>query len=219
MLRALSNAQAEVASYAFTTKEPQIGTVIVYTDGSFEMDDAFSAIQDTVKDTSAFSGAPLSAPPTNTKPSHRSHTVQKSEAYRFTVADCPGLVEDASLNVGLGHSFLRHLERSRILTYVVDLSTQQPEEELTVLKKELEAYKAGLSERVRLVVASKADLCRDPQEAGVKIERLQAWVAEHASADARVVVVSAAQRANMHKLISLIRDELVREAEVQSQES
>ena len=63
------------------------------------------------------------------------------ESFRFTVADNPGLIEDASANVGLGHSFLRSIERSHALAYVVDLSTPAPWDEVQVLREELEKYK------------------------------------------------------------------------------
>ena len=62
------------------------------------------------------------------------------EAFRFTVADNPGLIEDASANVGLGHSFLRSIERSHALAYVVDLAGDAPWDELRVLREELERY-------------------------------------------------------------------------------
>ena len=81
------------------------------------------------------------------------------ETFRFTIADNPGLIEDASGNVGLGHSFLRRLmEQSLALIYVVDLSGPAPWDELRVLKEELEKYKPGMSARARMVIANKADL-------------------------------------------------------------
>lgn len=85
------------------------------------------------------------------------HKEARQEKYRLTIADCPGLLPDASSNVGLGHDFLRHIERSRVLVYVVDLSSKDPERDLAVLRQELDIYKPGLSKRARIIVANKAD--------------------------------------------------------------
>jgi GTP-binding protein len=65
------------------------------------------------------------------------------EAFRFAIADNPGLVEDASDNFGLGHSFPRSMERSLALVYVVDLSGPAPWDELCMLREELESIKLG----------------------------------------------------------------------------
>ncbi|KAJ3686047.1 hypothetical protein LUZ61_015211 [Rhynchospora tenuis] len=80
------------------------------------------------------------------------------------VADIPGLIKGAHENRGLGHAFLRHIERTRILAYVVDLSANlegrkgiPPWEQLHDLVVELERYKEGLSEKPSLVVANKID--------------------------------------------------------------
>src|SRR4051794_30683942 len=77
---------------------------------------------------------------------------------RFVIADIPGLIEGASEGKGLGHRFLRHVERCRALLLVVDLSAEDPAADLATLRAELEAYDPGLGERPSLVVATKADL-------------------------------------------------------------
>lgn len=89
---------------------------------------------------------------------------QSDEGHRLTLLDLPGLLKDASKDVGLGHSFLRHAERCPLLVYVVDISTKVPEpwKDVEVLKNELEAYKPGLSKRAKLVVANKADALGPP---------------------------------------------------------
>ncbi|KAJ3042527.1 GTPase of the mitochondrial inner membrane that associates with the large ribosomal subunit [Rhizophlyctis rosea] len=78
--------------------------------------------------------------------------------WRMTLADIPGLIEGAHRNVGLGHRFLRHVERNKILVYVIDLAGPAPWRDLAVLKNELELYQPGLTDRPSLVVANKADL-------------------------------------------------------------
>ncbi|HEY6471601.1 MAG TPA: GTPase ObgE [Acidimicrobiales bacterium] len=80
----------------------------------------------------------------------------------FVMADIPGLVEGAAGGRGLGHQFLRHIERARVLVVLLDLGAtlvggQPAAEQLRVLLAELEAYRPDLLERPRLVVGSKAD--------------------------------------------------------------
>lgn len=80
---------------------------------------------------------------------------------RMVVADLPGLVEGAHRGVGLGLKFLRHIERTRVLLYVLDLDPQRegdPISDLEVLRGELERYQPALLERPALVALNKADL-------------------------------------------------------------
>jgi GTP-binding protein len=81
--------------------------------------------------------------------------------HEFVVADIPGLIEGASLGRGLGHRFLRHIERARALVVLVDLAAadgRAPTEQERILLDELSRYQPDLLERPRLVVGSKADL-------------------------------------------------------------
>jgi GTPase len=87
--------------------------------------------------------------------------VRTSDGDEYVVADVPGLIEGASEGRGLGHRFLRHIERARVLCVLLDLSPlaeRPPAEQLAVLLDELEAYRPELARRPRLVVGSKADL-------------------------------------------------------------
>ncbi|HOK90611.1 MAG TPA: Obg family GTPase CgtA, partial [Candidatus Hydrogenedentes bacterium] len=76
----------------------------------------------------------------------------------FTLADIPGIIEGASEGKGLGLDFLRHIERTRLLLFVIDLGDPDPLETLAALEHELLAYGAGLEYRPRLVVFNKADV-------------------------------------------------------------
>jgi GTP-binding protein len=80
---------------------------------------------------------------------------------RFVVADVPGLIEGAHGGRGLGLAFLRHVSRSRVLVYVVDLSGD-PAADLAMVRNEVAAYDPGLSSLSSLVVGTKADLLPDP---------------------------------------------------------
>jgi GTP-binding protein len=90
-------------------------------------------------------------------------TVDAPDATRqLTVADVPGLIEGASEGVGLGHEFLAHLERARLLLHVIDASEADADERWRTIDEELAAYGAGLDERPQAVVLNKVDLLPDP---------------------------------------------------------
>jgi GTP-binding protein len=77
---------------------------------------------------------------------------------RPTIADVPGLIEGASSGAGLGHAFLRHVERTRILVHVVDGASRDPDWDHEVIRDELEAHDPALLEKPMLVVFNKIDL-------------------------------------------------------------
>lgn len=75
----------------------------------------------------------------------------------FVMADIPGLIEGAHEGKGLGHQFLRHVERTRILLFMVDVTSPSPEEDLEILKNELRHFSPHLLEKPALLVATKID--------------------------------------------------------------
>ena len=86
---------------------------------------------------------------------------------KVTVADIPGLIDGAHLNRGLGHYFLRHIERTKLLIYLVDLGGvdgRDPNDDIRILKNELEAYMEGLSSRAKIVLANKTDLVENQDQ-------------------------------------------------------
>ena len=92
----------------------------------------------------------------------------------FVIADIPGLIEGASEGVGLGTEFLRHIERTRLLLHVIDvsgLSGRDPIEDYYVINKELEKYSEKLAKRKQIIVANKIDSMQDP-EIYEKLEKL-----------------------------------------------
>jgi GTP-binding protein len=87
--------------------------------------------------------------------------VRLDDETEFVVADLPGLIEGAAEGRGLGHQFLRHVERARVLVLLLDLASiaeYAPEEQERILLEELERYQPDLLERPRIVVGSRADL-------------------------------------------------------------
>lgn len=104
---------------------------------------------------------------------------------RATIADVPGLIEGASSGAGLGHAFLRHVERTRVLVHVVDGSAADPARDEAVIRDELEAHDPRLLERPLLVVFNKMDVA-------AAREAWPAFRAAHDGTGAGVVAASAA---------------------------
>ena len=79
----------------------------------------------------------------------------------FVMADIPGLIEGASEGIGLGHDFLRHIERTRVLVHVVDAASTEgrdPLEDIRAINKELEAYNPDIMKRPQIIAANKTDV-------------------------------------------------------------
>jgi GTP-binding protein len=99
-------------------------------------------------------------------------TVDAPDGRQLTVADVPGLIEGASEGVGLGHEFLAHLERARMLVHVIDVAADDPAEQWAQIDRELAAYGAGLDALPQIVVLNKIDLLPELPELGVEDERI-----------------------------------------------
>ncbi len=103
--------------------------------------------------------------------------VSLGEGSSFVMADIPGLIEGASDGVGLGHEFLRHVERCRLLVHVIDAAGSEgrdPIEDFEKINEELKKFNPELAKREQIVVGNKIDLAEDEQ-----IERLQNYFEEH----------------------------------------
>jgi GTPase len=84
--------------------------------------------------------------------------LELDDARRPTIADVPGLIEGASEGAGLGHAFLRHIERTRVLVHVVDGAARDPEWDFEIIRSELAAHDPALLQKPMLVVFNKVDL-------------------------------------------------------------
>ena len=87
--------------------------------------------------------------------------VRFNEFKSFVVADIPGLIEGASSGKGLGLKFLKHIERTKILVYMIDINTEDIDKEYKVLKGELEKYNADLVEKPSILLLTKCDIEQD----------------------------------------------------------
>lgn len=124
--------------------------------------------------------------------------VDLPDFFRYTVADIPGLIDGAHENVGLGHEFLRHIERCRILVYVLDtagIDGRTPWDDFDALKRELELHKEGLSQRPSIIVANKSDL----DEAEENLAELR----DHM--DSPVMALSALNQNHTDELVQALR--------------
>lgn len=144
LLSRLSSANPKVASYPFTTLEPQLGVL------HFKFEEP------------------------------------------CIIADIPGLVEGASEGVGLGHTFLRHIERTKILLHILDVSQESAIADFKTINNELSKYKEELLRRKHLVVLNKCDLIDE--------KRLTSFKKYFTRNNVQVIAVSALKSTNIEKL-------------------
>ena len=129
--------------------------------------------------------------------------VRVDEERTFVIADIPGLIEGASEGVGLGHQFLRHVERTRLLCHLIDVSGSEgrdPMDDYAIINRELAAYSDKLAVLPQVVVLNKSDIA-DPEE----VELLRA---EFADEDKPVFVISAATRIGLEPLVYYLAERL-----------
>ncbi|KAK1755810.1 mitochondrial GTPase [Echria macrotheca] len=130
LLRALTNSRARVGNWAFTTLQPNIGTVVLDNNKGRPSVTSFRRQPDAASELDPFS---LSADGT-TEPK------ELERRTRFTIADIPGLIEGAHLDKGLGMEFLRHVERAGVLAFVIDLGAGDAVQALKALWNEVGLY-------------------------------------------------------------------------------
>ncbi len=124
--------------------------------------------------------------------------VDLNDAPGFVMADIPGLIEGAADGAGLGHEFLAHIERTRLLVHMVDISGSEgrdPIEDIEAINHELNAYNVDLSEKKQIVAANKCDLLQEDSD---NLERMKEYCKEH---DMELFELSAATRAGVRELL------------------
>ncbi|HAC0174865.1 TPA_asm: GTPase ObgE [Listeria monocytogenes] len=129
--------------------------------------------------------------------------VDAGDGRSFVMADLPGLIEGASQGVGLGHEFLRHIERTRVIVHVIDMSGSEgrvPYEDYMAINNELEQYNLRLMERPQIIVANKMDM----PDAEENLNEFKTKIAE----DIPVFPISAVTKTGLRELLLAIADKL-----------
>lgn len=122
----------------------------------------------------------------------------------FVMADLPGLIEGASLGQGLGHQFLRHIERTRVILHMVDMGATEgrdPFEDYTKINQELASYKYDLMSRPQIIVANKMDVPGAEDQLDLFKEQLQE--------DVPVIPISAVTKENVQQLLYQVKETLL----------
>ncbi|WP_239255006.1 GTPase ObgE [Listeria ilorinensis] len=130
--------------------------------------------------------------------------VDTGDGRSFVMADLPGLIEGASQGVGLGHQFLRHIERTRVIVHVIDMSGSEgrkPYEDYLAINKELKEYNLRLMERPQIIVANKMDM---PEAE----EQLAQFKQQLASDDIPIFPISALTKTGLRELLLAVADKL-----------
>ncbi|MBE6661060.1 MAG: GTPase ObgE [Ruminococcaceae bacterium] len=123
----------------------------------------------------------------------------------FVAADIPGLIEGASEGAGLGHDFLRHVDRCRLLLHVVDISCYEgrdPIDDIKTINQELLRYSPALAERPQIIIANKCDIL---DEELFDVAEFEEFVREN---DWDLLYVSAATGEGLREMIELVYDRL-----------
>lgn len=134
--------------------------------------------------------------------------VDTGDGRSFVMADLPGLIEGASQGVGLGHQFLRHIERTRVIVHVIDMSASEgrdPYEDYLAINSELEQYNLRLMERPQIIVANKMDV----EGADEQLEIFKGKLKE----EVPIFPISAVTKSGLNPLLLTIADKLETTAE------
>ena len=119
--------------------------------------------------------------------------VKKSDGSSYVIADIPGLIEGASEGVGLGHEFLRHVERCRFLIHIVDLTAENPMQNYKIINEELRKHSEKLANLFQIVVLNKTDAIAE--------EDTDKYITEFEKVTDNVYPISAVTRQGLEKLL------------------
>ncbi|WP_312470958.1 GTPase ObgE [Neobacillus sp.] len=129
--------------------------------------------------------------------------VETEDGRSFVMADLPGLIEGASEGVGLGHQFLRHIERTRVIVHVIDMAAMEgrdPFEDFLTINKELKEYNLRLTERPQIIVANKMDM----PDAEENLQKFK----EQLNEDYPIFPISAVTRKGLRELLYAVADKI-----------
>lgn len=127
--------------------------------------------------------------------------VKASDGRSFVMADLPGLIEGASLGEGLGDKFLKHIERTKVIAHVLDMSASEmrdPYEDYILINKELEAFNEKLIKKPQIIVANKMDLPNAKEE----LEKFRQKLGK----DIEIYEVSAATNTGLQRVVDRLAD-------------
>jgi len=142
--------------------------------------------------------------------------VRKSSGDNYVLADIPGLIEGASEGAGLGHDFLRHIERTCLILHVVDISSEEPSAQIAKINQELKLFSEALSNKLQLIVLNKIDLLTDDE-----MQAIQATIS-HLHPKELVIAISAATGRGVDQLAYAIEGKLAlgnRQEEIPNEET
>ncbi|MGJ7912283.1 GTPase ObgE [Neobacillus sp. LXY-1] len=129
--------------------------------------------------------------------------VETDDGRSFVMADLPGLIEGAHAGVGLGHQFLRHIERTRVIVHVIDMAATEgrdPYEDYLTINRELKEYNLRLTERPQIIVANKMDM----PEAEENLQKFKEQLQE----DYPIFPISAVTRKGLRELLFAVADKI-----------
>ena len=126
--------------------------------------------------------------------------VKKADEGSYVIADIPGLIEGASEGVGLGHEFLRHVERCRFLVHIVDLTSEDPVKNYMTINNELKKHSEKLGSLYQILVLNKIDAVTD--------EDKDKYIKEFRKYSDDVFAISAVTRENIEQLLYFISDKV-----------
>jgi GTPase len=129
--------------------------------------------------------------------------VETDDGRSFVMADLPGLIEGAHAGVGLGHQFLRHIERTRVIVHVIDMAAMEgrdPYEDYLTINRELKEYNLRLTERPQIIVANKMDM----PEAEENLQKFKEQLQE----DYPIFPISAITRQGLRELLFAVADKI-----------
>lgn len=135
--------------------------------------------------------------------------VSTKEGRSFVMADLPGLIEGASQGVGLGTQFLRHIERTRVILHVIDMSGMEgrdPFEDYLLINKELETHNMRLLERPQIIVANKMDMPDSEENLKEFKKKIAALKEDEFSDDIPIFAISSVSRQGIESLLSATAD-------------